>query len=69
MQQKFETYATACGVMVEIPFNMNQSVNANVLWNLKYIMQKMWLILLKQTHIQTGEYKSNINKNALIKKA
>jgi len=27
MQQKFETYATACDVMVEIPYNMNQSVS------------------------------------------
>jgi hypothetical protein len=40
MQQKFETYATACGVMVEITFNMNQSVNVNVLRKLKKIMQK-----------------------------
>jgi len=31
MHQKFQTYATTCGVMEEIPFNMNQSVNVNVL--------------------------------------
>jgi len=55
MQQKYETYATAYGVMEEIPFNMNQSVNVNLLWKLKYIRHKMWLIPFNKHTLKYGE--------------